>query len=179
MLSSTKDLVPQFKKISVPSECSFPELRSLIEIAFNLPTELEFRVYLDDKEKTNLVVGNMHRLARTPQLAIEFDAEKWVFRFSSHHTNIFRLSLLRNRQRVKAMLKKYSKRKRRRERGRETSTQSKPAIQPNHGVANTRQSNVGPDLSTLVATAEPQFSPHFPGEFYEEYLVNVTEQVTY
>ena len=89
MLSSTKDLVPQFKKISVPSECSFPELRSLIEIAFNLPTELEFRVYLDDKEKTNLVVGNMHRLARTPQLAIEFDAEKWVVRFSSHHTNIF------------------------------------------------------------------------------------------
>ena len=76
MLNLTRDLVPRFKVITVPTDCSFGHLRHLIGVGFDFPTDLDVIIYSDDKPKTRLEVGNFHRFARTPKLVIEFDIEK-------------------------------------------------------------------------------------------------------
>ena len=89
MLAFTKDLVPNFKVISVPPDCSFASIRYLIGVAFHFPTDLDVKIYLDDRKSQAPEEGNMHRLARISKLAIEFDAEKSVFCYSPQYSKIF------------------------------------------------------------------------------------------
>ena len=68
-------IVPLFKSISVPSDCSFGHLRHLIGVAFELPTELEVEIFF--KEEERLEAADIHRLGRLSELAIQFDIQKF------------------------------------------------------------------------------------------------------
>jgi hypothetical protein len=75
MLPLAHSIVPFFKEINVPSDCSFGHLRHLIGIAFELPTDLEVEIFY--KEEKRLEAGQMHRLERLSELAIQFNIPKF------------------------------------------------------------------------------------------------------
>jgi hypothetical protein len=75
MLPLAHNIVPFFKAINVPRDCSFGQLRHLIGMAFELPTDLEVEIFY--KEEERLDAGQMHRLERLSELAIQFDIPKF------------------------------------------------------------------------------------------------------
>ena len=80
--SPAEKLVPHLKVIAVPPNCSLALLRHEIALAFQLPKkDFDLRVYLDNKKPSDTILDNrtLHRLSSSAGLAIEFDAEKYVF----------------------------------------------------------------------------------------------------
>jgi hypothetical protein len=75
MLPLAHPIVPLFKEINVPSDCSFGQLRHLIGMAFELPTDLEVVIFYKGEER--LEAGEIHRLGRLSELAIQFDIQKF------------------------------------------------------------------------------------------------------
>ena len=62
--------------VTVPLNSSFENLRHLIGLAFDLPSDLEVAIYFTKIPKSTVDAGNVNQATKCRELAIEFDAQK-------------------------------------------------------------------------------------------------------